>query len=122
MLTAEREKEIRFCLKKFSFTNMEEYDAIEDLIAELDRLRNVLIQRDAAIQHRKALEEIDRKEISQLREKLAVAMEALEFYLDDENWAACCSEDTVETCCHMVGEISGGNEAKKALAKIRGEK
>lgn len=59
---------------------------------------------------------------NELKSKLAEVEKALEFYADasGDNWAACRPDDTHETCCHMIGEVSGGKTAREALKKIRG--
>lgn len=44
---------------------------------------------------------------------------ALEFYADKdgENWVACRPDDTQYTCCHMIGEPSGGSVAREVLKR-----
>jgi len=42
------------------------------------------------------------------------------FYADEDGqvWAACQDTDTKDTCCHMVGELSGGKSARQVLKEL----
>lgn len=45
----------------------------------------------------------------------------VEFYADKdgESWVACQPEDTKDTCCHIISEISGGDNARTCLTEVR---
>lgn len=62
---------------------------------------------------------IQDQRIKQLEDALRNMGESLEFYADTEGgaWAACQENDTAETCCHMVAELSGGERAREALSR-----
>jgi hypothetical protein len=56
-------------------------------------------------------------------EELEAYRACLQFYADPngECWAACRPQDTAETCCHMIGENSGGEKAREVLKKFGGD-
>ena len=58
------------------------------------------------------------EEIASLTFKLSKLQDVLEFYANDENWAACQPEDTKDTCTHFIGELSGGDRAKQILKEV----
>lgn len=51
--------------------------------------------------------------------KLQEAIKVIQFYGNEkgDHWAACRDEDTAETCCHMIAEISGGEKARAFLTQ-----
>jgi hypothetical protein len=78
------------------------------LIEEIRRLTN-------------ELENADYGEVALIyKKKLDAAVKVIKFYADEkgEHWGACRSEDTSETCCHMVAEISGGKKAREYLKTL----
>lgn len=127
-MTPEREKEIRDQLKRYEL--VENPDISLELLAEIDRLRaeNLnLSEAHEAAQHYKRENELQflkmvnyRQERDQLREELAVAIEALDHISNPEfKCHRCLSKDYPKDISlpRHYEDI-----ALEALAKIRGEK
>lgn len=91
------------------------WDDVQILLAEIDRLRDVLTARDAAIKHGRSTEEIDQNTIKDLQGNLKMAVHAL------EQITQFCSHDepgNLELCdCSTSMSLL----AKDTLSRIRGQ-
>jgi hypothetical protein len=117
MLTPEREKEIRE-LVGHAFNRRTTNEALKELLAEIDRLRNEN-QRNAK-NHSDWVVECQR-----LKENLAVAVKALEFYADEDNhiytdYGGRKTLPDVGDNTYMQDDC--GTKAREALSKIQQEK
>ena len=58
--------------------------------------------------------------IKELKAENAKLRDCVIFYADEDGqvWAACQDTDTKDTCCHMVGELSGGKSARQVLKEL----
>lgn len=58
---------------------------------------------------------IEEERIEELKQKLAIAKEALGFYADNDNWDL----DHMTPTCWDDGAVDCGNRAKEALEKLK---
>ena len=60
------------------------------------------------------------KNSEKLQAENAKLRDCVIFYADEDGqvWAACQDTDTKDTCCHMVGELSGGKRARQVLKEL----
>lgn len=103
------------------FWNMENQTRIENLIKENETLfeTNKKLQAENERLQNYVITGYE-EGIKELKAENAKLRDCVIFYADEDGqvWAACQDTDTKDTCCHMVGELSGGKSARQVLKEL----
>lgn len=114
----ENERQLKQQLEKYKSDYNDAY--VNDLeTLSVEQLRERIVLMHSWVKYHQCSIERKCKQYNDFKKE---AVEVIEFYGDvkGENWGACRGDDTHETCCHMISEISGGDKARQFIAKYRG--